>query len=469
MHHALKTTLLLLLTLCLSPDLRGQMFFDDGRMVYAGDSTVEGSYLALGINPANLGRVQGQRKGGTVLQVGGNFYSDGLDFGQVLDLTFTDQALSPEIKRGILDQNALSGDDFVYDGNLDVNWLSYSYATPTLGGIAVTVQDRVASTATVPNDALGVLLLGGDAPAVQQASSPSDIYGAGDGTDISYSHIRSVRLGYGRMLARVRGGNGKGNYRNELFRLYAGVGINMLWGIGYFRGGIEEGQFTSVAAFSDLYRVNYAQFNIQDPNTQRQLLSSVGQGFAFDLGLGLDIGDKLSFGASVVDVGSLVWDQNVLGTSVNFATIVDSAAQGLIDSYQMGQEVGNLYELVEQRPVPSFETFLNAQVRLNAAYRITERMRVGGDLVMPLRSANPETLDVEAATITGSFSWAIVPRFIYLSSGFIYNGSFGARMPLALSVNLGGRSTLNVSTADLLTLGLRENPLASLTLSFSGL
>ncbi len=465
----MKKTLLTLCFALVTLAIHGQMYFDDGRVVYSGDSTTEGRYLSLGINPANLGRVTGTRKGGTLLQIGGNFYSNGLDLGQVIDLSLTSQIIDPDLATQLVSQNALPTEDFSYEGNLDVNWLAYSFANPTLGGIAFSVQDRWASTSAIPNDLLGLLLQGTESPAVQQANSRDDLLGIGDGTLATYSHIRSARIGYGRMLARVRGGNGKGEYRNELFRLYGGVGIQVLWGIGFFNGQIENGRFSSTSSFSDLYRINYAGFDIQDPTTQRQLLSSSGQGFAFDLGLGLDIGDKISIGASVVDVGSLTWDENVLATSADFGAILDSVGQGLIQSYELSQEIGNLYALVEQSPDPAITTLLNAQTRLNVAYRITERMRLGADLVMPMRSGNPETIDVEAATLTGSFSWSIVPRFIYLSSGFIYNGNFGTRWPLALSVNLGGATTLNVSTADLLTLVSGREPLASLTISFSGI
>ncbi len=443
-----------------------QMYFDDGRMVYAGDSTVEGSYQSLGINPANLGRVSQRRKGGAILQVGGNFYSDGLDFQQVIGLTFREDSLGEALKNEIVSQTA-SG-EFAYEGNLDVNWFSYSYASPTLGGIAVNVQDRLASTATIPNEALGIMLLGENSAAVQNAANISDLSGLGDGADVSYSHIRAVRIGYGRMIARVRGGNGGGDFRNELFRIYAGGTLQLLWGVGYFNGEIQNGNFSSKSTFADLYRVNYGQLTIGDPLLQRQLLNTVGQGVAFDLGLGVDIGEKISFGASIVDVGGLTWDEGIVTTSTDFVTLVDSSQQGLINSYQISQEAGNFLDLGTQGTAPSFETLLNAQTRLNFAYRLNDRMRLGGDMVIPLRSANPEAIDIEAATLTGSFSWAIVPQYIYLSSGFIYNGSFGARLPLGISANFGG-ATFNISTADLLTLAQRRRPLASLSVSISGL
>ncbi len=448
--------------------LSAQMYFDDGQIVYGGESTIEGSYLALGINPAELGRTDRVRKGGTFLRVGGNFYSNGLKLGQVLGLSFTGKVLNDTLKQLLINQNSSDSDPFEYNGNLDLNWLSYSFAHPQIGGFAISAQDRIASTATLPNGFLGMALRGTESPAVQQADSLGALLNIADGTDVSYSHIRSVRLGYGRRIARVRRGSGKGDYRRDLFSLYAGVGVQLLWGIGYFDGRIEGDRFNSVASFSDLYRVNFGQFNLRDPNAQRQLLDASGRGVAFDVGIGVGIGEKLNLGASVVDLGSLTWDENVLNTEADFQVILDSIQDGLFDSYRLSQEVGNLYDWVEKAPGESFETVLNAQARLNAAYRLTERMRLGADLVLPLRSANPQALDYKAATLVGSFSWSIVPRRIYLSSGFIYNGRFTSRWPLALSLNFGG-TTINVSTADLLTLVTRRDPLASLTLAFSGL
>jgi len=434
-----------------------QMYYDEGRLVYAGDSTVEGSYMALGINPANLGRTSRFKTGGGLLQVGGNFHSNGLNLGQVLNLSFTDQLLSDTVKNLLVGQNSEPSEAFEYDGNLDINWVSYSWAKPKVGGFAINIQDRIASTATIPNSFFGILLKGTDAPAVDSISSLNDLYSLGDGTEAFYSHIRAARLGYGR---KVLGIDGIANF-------YAGATVQLLWGVGYFNGRIDNAVYQSTAAFSDLYRADYGNLNIQDPNVQRQLLSSVGQGFGFDLGVSADIGKKLNVGASIVDIGSLLWDQDVVQAQLDVPTLIDSIQEGIISSYNLNTEITDVYDLAVRVPGESFRTYLNTQARLNASYRVSPRFVVAGDLVMPFRNSNLNVIDQEAATLTGSVNWVIVPKMINFSSGFIYNRRVGYRWPAGLTVGLGS-FVVSLTTADFLTFVTSRDPMAAVSISVMG-
>lgn len=450
-----KITLIWLLSL-LSGSLWGQMYYDDGRLIYAGDSTVQGSYQALGINPANLGRVQSFRMGGGVLQFGGNFHSEGLNLTQLVSLGFSDRAFDGTLRDQLLQQNAAPSETFGVDGNFDMNWGAYSVAGPQLGGIAVSLQDRVAGSASIPNPFFGVLLQGQDADALQGVPNPDSLRSLGDGTRANFSHIRSLRVGYGRKLITLL---------DSGITLYAGATFQRLWGIGYYQADIEAGRFTSLAAFSDAYRINYNNVNLQDPNDQRRLLSSSGRGWALDLGVSADIGDKINVGLAVIDMGSLTWDDNLVAAEADFDAILDSLQTSLINSYGLNQEVGNIYDLVEESAGESFRTALNTQVRMDASYRVSRRIVLGADLVIPFRNGSERVVDRDAGVLTATASWTIIPRVVNFGTGLIYSPSFGYRWPAGLTVGF-GRAALSITTADFLTFLTSRDPLASLSVAF---
>ena len=140
-------------------DLNAQLYYDNGRQICCGDSVLSGKYRALGINPAHLGRTGRIQRSGGFLQIGGSLYGQGLDLGELLDATFSDEVLSDTLKQGILGRTNPM-ENFEYEARLSVNWASFSYATEKLGGIAVGVQDRVNNTGLLPNDMISLLALG---------------------------------------------------------------------------------------------------------------------------------------------------------------------------------------------------------------------------------------------------------------------------------------------------------------------
>jgi len=446
---------LLTLLLLLGGSLSAQMYYDDGRLLYSGDSTVQGSYQALGVNPANLGRVNSFRTSSGILQFGGTFHSEGLNLTQLLGLSLSNQAFDSSLRTSLLSQNMEPSEQFGYDANFDMNWGAFSVAGPKLGGLAVNVQDRVASTAEIPNPFFGVLLQGREASAFDSINNTNDLTSLGDGTRVSYSHIRALRLGYGRKLLGI----------GDLFSLYAGATVQYLWGIGYYQATVSDARFRSVAAFSDLYRVNFGDVNLQNPNDQRRLLSNSGNGFAFDLGVSLDIGDRINVGASVVDIGGITWNKNVLEAEADFEALLDSVREGLINSYDLGEEVGNVYELVQPQPGEPFRTALNSHLRMNASFRVLPRMVLGADLVVPFRNANTMVVDRDAGVLTASMSWAVVPKVVSFGTGLIYSPSFGYRWPAGVTVGL-GQVGLSITTADFLTFITSRDPLASLSVAF---
>jgi hypothetical protein len=447
----MRRYLLLLLVLGSSLGLSAQIYYDDARQICCGDSLLNGSYQALGINPAFLGQTIRTSASFGILQVGGNLYSEGLDKSELFELSFTDNFLSDSAKQALLATQEES-DYFRHNANLNISWLAFSYTHPKIGGLAINVQDRWRSSSTIRNDFIGLLLRGTESQVYQQANSLDELVNVADGSDVYYQHLREVRVGYGRKL-----------FALDEFTFYGGLTYKWLWGIGYFDAGVNEGNYAGSSAFSDLYRINYGQLNLQDPSMQRQLLDHAGTGSAFDLGLSVSFGKKLELAAAVIDWGGLNWEKEIVESRAPFGDIVDSIQSGLIDSYDFAEELGGLYNVVQAQPGASFRQNLQTRARFNALWRITKGLNVNANLILPLDQNRPTDLNVEKATAAAAITWAPIPKLLRLSTGVFYNGRYGTRLPLGVSFGWGRNGMISLSTTDILTWVTGRSPFPSLS------
>lgn len=437
-------------------DSQAQMYLENGRQICCGDSILNGNYLALGINPAHLGRVLSVKRGTGFMQVGGSFYSHGLDLGQVMSLSFTDNVLDSSMKQEIVGRYPPE-DNFEYDGKLEINWLSFSYASPKFGGFALQIQDRFMSTATIPNDFLGVLLLGPAAPVFQEPNGYSQAISSPNGTSLDYGHYRSIRMGYGAKLLQV-----------DKVKIYGGLTYAFLFGIGRLSAEIDNGSFTSVSSFSELYQLDYQNIDIQDPAYQRQILSNAGVGNSLSLGLSVDIGQDLNLSASVIDIGSLNFSKNITRHTASSQTIIDSVSQGIIDSYNAGELSVEFFDLLNEQKLDKIAVKLNTHARVGGTYRIDDKFFASAEAIIPMRSQNLSVIDVESATVIGSITWNPIPKVFYLTSGAFYNPQFGWRIPFGVSAGLGPNARISIATGDLRTFLGAQDPMASLSISFFG-
>lgn len=442
--------LLLLLFLFLSFSIHGQMYYNNGRQLCCGDSLLVGSHRALGINPANLGRSGTFRKSLGLLQLGGSYYSDGLDLGGLLLLSFTDDSLSDNFKEDWLGQVS-DGGPFIFSNNLEMEWLSFSIASERMGGMAFYLKDRVSSYSTIPGSMLALLLVGQDALLSQP---PERFNAAGNGTTLFYSHIREASLGYGRKI-----------YKREGLHLYAGFAVKRLWGIGYFRTNIDDGLVAGLSSFSHFYKINYGQLRLEN-NLDRKLLDTSGEGIAWDAGLAADIGQAFHVSFSVTDVGQLNWNEQVLRSRTSFGDFAGSLNEGVINSASFSEELEDVYQALDFQEGALFKTPLNTQFRLNTLYKADPRLSLSTDLILPVSENKPDILNYQPATFMAALNWNALPGYFNLSSGLFYSNAFGFRLPLGFSLGIFDNAMFSISTADLLTFVLNNrNPYAGLSIT----
>lgn len=438
--------------LVLSP-IYGQMYYQDGRQVCCGDSLLTGSYQTLSINPANLGRAGRLQKSIGILQIGGNFYSHGLDKGQLLDFAFSDKLLSEPQKEAII-ANETPSENFFYDGNIEINWVSFSLASPKMGGIAINVKDQVFSTLTLPNSVIGLLIQGTNSDTYQAATNPDALSRIADGTFGNFHHLRTASVGYGRRVV----GTGKWN-------LYLGGTYKHIWAIGYYQAQIEQGVFSGRSAFSDFYSINYGLLNLNTASGRRELLSDVGTGQAIDIGGSLDVNDKINIGVSIIDIGSIKWKDQVVEYQGDFSRVIDSLGSGLVNSYDFSEEATGLYDLMESGTGESFTSQLHTRLRAQGTFRIKQSLNASFDVSLPLREESPDVLNYQPTLIAGNLNWEVMPKLLTLNSGVLYSEKWGMRMPFGIMFGIKDAAMLSVSTADLLTFLSGRDPYASLSVA----
>lgn len=437
---------LLFLFLFGSSSLFAQMYYQEGRQLCCGDSLLAGNALALEINPSQLGRVQKQKQSLRFLQFGANFYSNDLSLGELLTFAFSEDSLSRSIQNELL--QAETEQPFLFNGNIDLTWLSFSIASSKAGGFAFRLKDRVNSYASLPTDLLGLLILGDNAPVYQQ-STPEQLQSVANGSRMFYSHIREASLGYGRKL-----------YSTAAFSLYVGATIKKYWGVGYFNTQIENNQISGLSSFSEFYQINYGTLDLSQDfrSFQRQFLSSTGGGLGFDFGLTAELGKSFQLSASVMDMGRIRWEEKIISSRADFGQYIQRIDDGIIQTLNFDQELGQLYESFRFEEGLPFDVALNTQLRMNMSYLLKERLTMNADLLLPLYSQADDILNYQPATYAGNLTYVLVPSplNLNLSSGVFYSKLYDFRVPLGISLNLGRGADFGISTTDLLTFFSKE-------------
>ncbi len=110
------------------------------------------------------------------------------------------------------------------------------------------------------------------------------------------------------------------------------------------------------------------------------LLGSSNSGWGIDLGATYQMNDKLKLGASITDVGRIVWKDDVtryaLNTSFSFGEGSDGSG---VDTDDYWEELRSTFyeKLKYQENAPKYATSLNTKINLTAEYRINKMISAG--------------------------------------------------------------------------------------------
>ncbi len=438
--------------------LRAQVFYDQGKQISGSDSIVYGNSNALSANPAFLG-VSGKTAFDIrLLQVGFSSHSEALDKVFVNRFTFSDGQLDTTSKAELAQLVQL--DELDFDMRTKATWLGFTLVSPTLGGLSVEVSDEVESNLLLGETLTELALFGLNAEWLSgKQDTMVDIPSSANGSEIYFNHYRSLKIAYGRQLLGWDG-----------FRLYGGVQLSRLFGIGHLDLQFAEGRVVGQSSFSRFYDINYGNTATLGEELGTKLLHNAGSGWAWGFGLHLSINETLSASLSLQGLGSLTYDYETASLDAAQLQAVSNIEDG-IESYEFNLETDYLYDVFGLREGSSFEYKLPGRARANLFYTPSRSFTLSGDFVFPVTGNDVRFSTPVSALVGLRYRPSIMgTRLITLSSGLFYHELFGLRLPLGVAGAFAGNSLVSISTNDIVSLLSGEtNPLSSLTIMSLGL
>lgn len=413
----------------------------------------------IGINPSNLGWEKNHRFSISTMIFGISVHSGAMDYYQLKNaIMYPNDTFSQADKANYASVFA-NREGLNLQSNL--NWLTFSFRVPKVGGFGVNVRDRTFGHVKLNKNAAEILFMGKDAPIFKdttfwlQPDLQKTVAKVYDGSKAGFMHYRELNLSYGTKLFGIGGTND-----SNKVSFYGGIGFKYLWGLGNMEMVAQDGKLTGHNAFSSRYKIDYSDVNNFSPE---QSASTAGSGTALDMGAGVGFG-KFKITLSAVDMGKITWNKNVL---VINDTLLDSSlvTEGL-NSWNV-LEQGNLFRtdsgMFEFKPGNPYETKLPSKLRFGIGWQIGERMAIAADVVSPM-SHNPVNLESAFFALGTEMELASNLKF---SFGFAGNSTYKFALPCGITLGSFFKvMELCVATNDILTfISPGENPNISLSLS----
>ena len=163
------------------------------------------------------------------------------------------------------------------------------------------------------------------------------------------------------------------------------------------------------------------------------MFPSVGNGTAWDLGLGLGIAKmKLTF--SVTDIGHINWNKNILTAKDSLLPDTTKFNYAGITSWNVTNQTSNIFGdkgLIKFRPGSPYSTSLPAKFRMGIGFQFTQKFAVGADVSIPLNN-NPTNLDVAYFALGTKLELA---NNLGLNFGFAGNSTYGFSLPVGITLS----------------------------------
>ncbi|MDO7876594.1 DUF5723 family protein [Hymenobacter sp. ASUV-10] len=385
-------------------------------------NTFATDYQVIGINPANLGRKTNHKGALTIGETGIGVASQSLNKTLFKKLIYqSEDPITPAGRVELVD--ALTSENTL-NANVDVTTLGFAIALPNgLGGVAVSHRMRSGVHVALNRTAADIIVNGKDADIYENYSvgNAPKVSVALAGTNMQGTITSEFNIAYGIQVLDKEG-----------LKLSAGLGYRYIQGLGIADIRIEDGTFYGYNALSPAFKVNYGDLSTATDFNYKSGsgLSTVGSGHGVDIGLAAEVGKMLRLGVSVVDMGKMTWDGNVL--TAYDQDLKETKSNG-VDSYNVFEELANQFDRDDNsftyEPNKERNGALPTKLRTGAGIRISELFEAGVDVTVPLNKV--------AGNLTSSFVGLGVDykpvSWLRLSSGVTGGAGYGASLPLGVT------------------------------------
>ena len=394
---------------------------------------------AVGINPANLGFPDQGTVTMSLVPFGLHFGSDVLTYGLYTSYFTGIQTDSGRTARYLDEndkQNILSAfRDGVGVTRLDaeVRLFGLSVRLGDLGTVALTATEQVQAYVDMPRDYAQFLLEGNTPGSTLDFSK----------TDLKAAWVREYALSFGRQFKPF-----------SIFRSFAaGIGVKLVHGYGYYElerfntslTTAQNGVLTGAVGFQS--RVSGAELFRNSDNARFNFFPEpAGTGMGLDLGVAGALNDYLSFGLSVTDIGSISWNKDNQGSSVDTTLVIDDPVQ-----VAQGNAVDNSLN-GKQRAIGEFSTSLPTTLRLGLAMEVHKLLvHMPGELLLGF-DYNQGLVRTAGSVTAARFSLGMEYRLVHW-------------FPIRTGVSFGGTDHFNYAFGFGFNLGVFDLDLASENIS----
>ncbi|MDB5273156.1 MAG: hypothetical protein JWO58_1523 [Chitinophagaceae bacterium] len=397
-------------------------------------TTMLTDYQALGVNPANIAIRYSDNKNFTVglIEATGNVFLQGVSTNDVQQYiqqgTNSDSLNSFQRIQGA---QKFSGKAFA--ANVDIMPIGFAYVNDKVGSFAFNIKTSLRyymdfnlnftqfafSSATATN-LFPQLITGHNDTVANDPNQYQNYYNNNGGIKAGYnknglslgsilnnssyklSITTEYTLGYGKKIINV----------DEQHSLYIGGAVKYVQGYGYVDISAKDGRISGVAAYMPSLTQLDSLLKIKSGGGTSNY-KPVGQGIGFDLGATLELFHNFRIGASVVNIGSITYRDNVYDVSDSVFTTVTYNSDFL----------GGFDKIVKWKKRGSVTAPLATQFRFGAsASLLDKRIQIGIDIVQPLNKA-AGNYKTTVWAIGGDF---FVLKWLRLSTGASIGGNIAS-------------------------------------------
>jgi hypothetical protein len=447
-----KYTFLAFLILLLPGISYAQIYFGSTVAASLGGSINASAknWEAIEVNPSNLGWSDNHTFSFSIANVGLNFADNGLNLASSSVITElkhvdTQSVITPTERTQMY--NAVTA-----PGGLNIsstiNWASFSFTIPKIGGFAFSLTDKIYSHIQLSNNAARLLddlsavkdtnqlkaLALQDAALLAQNSAQ-----IADGTNAGGYHYREITINYGRRLFSIpthTTGTGGASFENSEFldtsktanvinnpiQIFGGIAFKPIWGLGSYSSVVTGGENIEEGTY--VYNSNYMQ------NLFSDMFHANGRGYGVDLGLSATF-KKWTVGFSATDIGQITWHNNSFQPLAIRFPPIDSitsilANNGKLFNYFVRHNASNT------GGAPDYTTQLPTQFRAGISYKFSKLLTFSSDYVAPLNNVQGNLLN-PYYSIGANIN---IFRWIGFGVGYATEKDFGNLVPVGLFVNV---------------------------------
>ncbi|MFN8415046.1 MAG: DUF5723 family protein [Cytophagaceae bacterium] len=396
-------------------------------------TTMTTDYQCIGINPANLGiKTKYETKHVTIgfLEGGIGAFAQGITRSQldkyVIEPIANNNSLTPEESMKAADlmkNNAISA-------NIDLMLFGLAIQNEKLGGLGFRVTEhisvygaysggfssfgysgalstqyfdqlRLQDNSVVPNDPSQYDSYQTIGIKSGISSTPISFGQIVDGSKTQHNYYRSIDAAYGRKV-----------WGDELLEIHAGVTLKYLMGYNYMDVTASNGSINGLVAISPTFaNSDSTVLNIPTKENKGNVFTPAGQGVGADIGITGVFKETIKFGVSIVNIGSINYNNNTVRIRDTAFTEVEYHKEAL----------KNFNELLYWDPISSFKVKLPTMLRFGGSIALMEnKLEIGADIIIPLNKV-AGNLQHAYYAIGGDF---YVTRWFKVSSGMNMGGNF---------------------------------------------